>query len=282
MEEAPQNLTKLPKIQTEAFTTPNRKSKAKNREVGEGSKDILTRSKFSLKTPKDILKTALSQPNGVYLALAERMAEDGDWEDGLWIIKKRLVLVTVYGAKDLSRLEGKITPRNHVLDAYKRVMRKECPYWDLQKGEHLPILEEVAISIPRRNGHLNKSWALMMLPEGLLSEPFLCPENHYSGRRGDHMVLFQEFPWELPGIQAYQIFGVQTTVMDENMDEVIQGRLGAKLLGPLQVKSKVNPTSCQRVWEVTLNFIKTHKEDGQQVMGTILMKERERIHVRQR
>jgi len=87
----------------------------------------------------------------------------------------------------------------------------------------------------------------MMLLEGLLSEPFLHPENCYSSRRGDHMVLFQEFPWELPGVQAYQIFGIQSTVMDEKMVKVIQGRLGAKHLGPLQVKSKVNPTSCQRV-----------------------------------
>ena len=99
----------------------------------------------------------------------------------------------------------------------------------------------------------------MMLLEGLLSEPFLHPENCYSSRRGDHMVLFQKSLWELPGIQAYQIFGFQSTVMDEKMNKVIQGRLWAKLLGPLQIKSKVNPTSCQRVWEVTLNFIKTHK-----------------------
>ena len=32
----------------------------------------------------------------------------------------------------------------------------------------------------------------------------------------------------------------------------------------------------KRVREVTLNFIKTHKEDSQQVMGTIPMSERER------
>ena len=44
------------------------------------------------------------------------------------------------------------------------------------------------------------------------------------------MVLFQEFPWELPGVQAYQIFGVQSTVTDEKMVEVIQGRLGANFL----------------------------------------------------
>ena len=107
--------------------TPKGKSKPKNGEVGEGSKDILIRSKFDLEIPKVILQTALSQPDGVYLALAERMAEDGDWADGLWNIKKWLILVTIYRAKDLSRLEGKIAPRNHVLDMYKRVMRKECP-----------------------------------------------------------------------------------------------------------------------------------------------------------
>ena len=56
----------------------------------------------------------------------------------------------------------------------------------------------------------------------------------------------------------------------------------AKLSGPPQVKSKVNPTSCQKVWEVTLNFTKTHEEESQRVMGTILMSEREWIHVGQR
>jgi len=84
------------------------------------------------------------------LALEERMAEDGDWADGLWNIKERLILLIVYGAKDLSRLEGKNAPRNHVLDVYKMVMRKEYPDWDLWKGEHLPILEEVAIPMPGR------------------------------------------------------------------------------------------------------------------------------------
>ena len=70
--------------------------------------------------------------------------------------------------------------------------------------------------------------------------------------------------------------------MDEKMVKVIQGRLGAKHLGPLQVKSKVNPTSCQRVWEVTLDFIKVHEEDGQHVMGIILMRESVWIHVGQK
>jgi len=98
------------------------------------------------------------------------MAKDGDWPDGQWNIKERLILVAIYGAKDLSWSEGKIAPRNHVLDAYKRVTRKENPDWDLQKGEHLSILEEVVIPMPRKNGHLKKSWALIRLPEGLLSE----------------------------------------------------------------------------------------------------------------
>jgi|SRR5882724_5851749 len=71
-------------------------------------------------------------------------------------------------------------------------------------------------------------------------------------------------------------------VIDEKMVEVIQGKLGAKLFGALKVKSKVNPTSCQKVWEVTLSFTKSRKEDGQQVMGTILVSEREWIHVGQK
>jgi len=83
---------------------------------------------------------------------------------------------------------------------YKRVARKEHPDWDLQRGKYLPILEEVVIPVPGKSGCLNKSWALMTLPEGLLGPPFLCPQNCYSSKRGDHMVLFQEFPWELPGV----------------------------------------------------------------------------------
>src|SRR5882724_4907108 len=121
-----------------------------------------------------------------------------------------------------------------------------------------------------------------MLPEGLLSGPFLQPENCYSGKRGDHMVLFQEFPWELLGVQAYQIFGIQSAVMDDKMVKVIQNRLGVKFSGPLQVKSKVKPTFCQRVWEVTLDFTKIWEEDGQQVMGMILMRESVWIHVGQK
>jgi len=39
----------------------------------------------------------------------------------------------------------------------------------------------------------------------------------------------------------------------------------------------LNPTSCQKVWEVTLDFIKAHEEDSQEVMGMISMREREWI-----
>jgi len=98
----------------------------------------------------------MRQANGVYSALAGRMAEDRESVNGLWNIKERLVLVTVYGAKDLRQSEGRLSPRNHILEAYKRVMRKECLDWDLWKGEYLPILEEVAIPMPGRNGCLNK------------------------------------------------------------------------------------------------------------------------------
>jgi len=210
------------------------------------------------------------------------MAEDGDWADGLWSIRGRLVLVAIYGAKDLGKSEGKTPPRNHALDAYKRLARQECPDWDLRDGECLPVLEDIAMPMPGRGPHLNKSWALMMLPKGLSNEAFLRPKNRYSGKRGDHMVLFQEFPWELPGVQAYQIFGVQSTVMNEKMVEVIQGKLGTKLLGSPQVKSRVNPTTCQKVWEVTLNFTKSHEEDGQQVMGTIPVSEREWVQAGQK
>ena len=121
-----------------------------------------------------------------------------------------------------------------------------------------------------------------MLPEGLLSGPFLQPENCYSGKRGDHMVLFQEFPWELPGVQAYQIFGIQSTVMDDKMVKVIQNRLGLKLSGPLQGQVQSEPDILSRVWEVTLDFQKIHEENGQQVMGTIPMREREWIHTGQK
>jgi len=47
------------------------------------------------------------------------MAEDGDRANGLWNIRERLILVTIYGAKDLTSSEGKITPINHVFDVLK-------------------------------------------------------------------------------------------------------------------------------------------------------------------
>jgi len=100
----------------------------------------------------------------------------------------------------------------------------------------------------------------MMLPKGLLSKSFLCPQNFYSSKRGDHMVLFQEFPWELPGIQAYQIFGVQSMMTDEKMVEAIESKLRSKLSETPQVKAKVNPITCKKVWEVTLTFMKVHKD----------------------
>jgi len=49
-------------------------------------------------------------------------------------------------------------------------------------------------------------------------------------------VLFQEFPWELPGVQAYQILAIQSTVTDDKMVKAIQNRLDAKLSGLPQVK----------------------------------------------
>ena len=57
--------------------TPKGKSKPKNGEVGEGTKDILTRCKFDLKMPEDILKTAPSQPTSVYSALVEEWLRMG-------------------------------------------------------------------------------------------------------------------------------------------------------------------------------------------------------------
>src|SRR5882724_11879693 len=145
MEIVPLNPAKWPKIQTEAFEAPKWKGQPKSREASEGSKGPLTKSRFDLGIPEDILKLAPSQADGVYLALVERMAEDGDCTDGLWNIRGRLVLVTVYGAKDLGRSEGKIPPRNHMLDVYKRMARQEFPDWDLQDGGCLPILEDIAM-----------------------------------------------------------------------------------------------------------------------------------------
>ena len=54
--------------------TQKGKGKPKEGQVGEGSKDILTRSKFDLEFQEDILKTDLSQPNGV----------DWPWQEG-WL-----------------------------------------------------------------------------------------------------------------------------------------------------------------------------------------------------
>jgi len=74
----------------------------------------------------------------VSMALAERMAEDGDWANSLWNVRERLILVAVYGAKDLGRLEGKIAPRSHVLDVYKRVTGRNILTGTSGKGNTPP------------------------------------------------------------------------------------------------------------------------------------------------
>jgi len=74
------------------------------------SKVIPTRRKYDLEIPEDILNAVLRQADGVYLALAGRMAEDGEWVDGLWNIKERLVLVAVYGSKNIGPVGRKTPP----------------------------------------------------------------------------------------------------------------------------------------------------------------------------
>jgi len=59
----------------------------------------------------------------------------------------------------------------------------------------------------------------MMLLEGLLSKSFLHPKTTIAAEGRPHGAV-SGIPWELPGIQAYQIFGVQSTVTDENMVKV--------------------------------------------------------------
>ena len=84
MEIVPLNPANRPKIQTEAFATPKGKSQPKSGEESKGNRGPLTKSRFDLGIPEDILKSAPSQADGVYSTLVERMAEDGDWADGLW------------------------------------------------------------------------------------------------------------------------------------------------------------------------------------------------------
>src|SRR5882724_5026613 len=78
----PQNPVKHPKIQTKALMTPKGKSQLKFGEIGGGSRDVLTRSRFELGIPKDILKLAPSQPNRVYPVLAARMTGTGQMAYG--------------------------------------------------------------------------------------------------------------------------------------------------------------------------------------------------------
>ena len=72
-----------------------------------GSRDLFTQSPYDLGILEDILNAPPGQPDGLYSVLAGRMAEDGDWADGLWEIQQRLVMVAVYGAKNLELSEGK-------------------------------------------------------------------------------------------------------------------------------------------------------------------------------
>jgi len=274
VEESPQIPVKRPKIQTVAIATLKGKELARGGEVFAGSRDLFTQSPYDLGIPEDVLNALPGQPHGLYLVLAGRMAEDGDWVDGLWEIRQRLVIFAVYGAKNLELSEGKVPPRQHILQAYKRVARLEYPDWDFQKGEFTPIMEEVAVPVPGRKGQTRKLWALMTLPKGMSSMTFLTPQNRYNGRRGDHMVLFQEFPWELPQTQSYQIFDVPAMVEDGKLIEVIQSRFEEKLVGPPLVKGRVNPVTCRKAWDVTMTFKKVCDEDSQEVVGTIPVGER--------
>ena len=84
--------------------------------------------------------------------------------------------------------------------------------------------------VPGRKGQTSKSWALMMLPKGISNTTFLCPQNRYNSKRGDHMVLFKEFPWKFSGTQSYHIFDGPSTMEDKKMVKVIQSRFGEGLL----------------------------------------------------
>jgi len=72
------------------------------------------------------------------------MAEDGDWPMAMDIME-RLILVAIYGAKDLGRSEEKSPQEFTSLMCIKGWTGKEHPDWDLWEGENLPILEEVAM-----------------------------------------------------------------------------------------------------------------------------------------
>jgi len=116
MEEVPQAPSKQAKIQTAALATPKGKEKEKKGEAGEGTGALLIRNIFNLEIQEDVLNVGPRQAHGLCSTLAGMVSKDRDWADGLWNIRERLVMVTVYGAKNLELSEGKLPPRPHVLE----------------------------------------------------------------------------------------------------------------------------------------------------------------------
>ena len=81
MEESPQVLVKMPKIQTMAIPTPKGKERARGGEAATGSKDLFTRSLFDLGILEDILNAPPGQPDWLYSVLAGRPRMETGWMD---------------------------------------------------------------------------------------------------------------------------------------------------------------------------------------------------------
>jgi len=87
----------------------------------------------------------------------------------------------IYGARAWASRKGK--PPKNLVWMYKRMARQDAPDWDPRWGVP-PCVEDMHAYA--RRGMLTSSWA-HDAPEGLSSEAFLRPKNHYSRKRGDHM-----------------------------------------------------------------------------------------------
>jgi len=57
-----------------------------------------------------------------------------------------------------------------------------------------------------------------------------CAQKLLLWEKGDHMVLFQEFPWNSLDPSIPNLWS-SVNMTNEKMVEVIQGKLGTKLLG---------------------------------------------------
>ena len=166
--------------------------------------------------PMEVRQTLSIEPDGIYEALATFMKENQEWQIQMWGIQERLVIVTVYGCKNIGPwkqrqkdLTGKIA------EAIKKVLGKGKD----GDGDEMEKLMADSIKNPgtRAKGKpLQEVWALVVLLEGG-NEQLLQPQNQVTYMSVNTAVIFLEFPWEIPTRQHYMLSKVPPHLTGEQV-----------------------------------------------------------------